>query len=188
MPGAEPNQNNSSPPVSYISTITQPSSRLALLEFKFSDLIKFHLGLYGFNLPMKNGFWHFIWLPCMGSKWAGLLMKLFTRPATQCHWRQVNTHTHARTCTHKHSALLCHPGQSRGGDISPSDSSLVWVLAFSAQNIPQTDVSPSLFLSFFANTLFTWADNKLNFRSVPGIHINLYFTVTREKCKVAVRR
>lgn len=147
MPGTEPNQNNSSQPVFFIGAITLPSSHLASLQFKFSDLIKFHLGLYGFNLPMKNGFWHFIWRPCMGSKWAGLLMKLFTGPATQPRWRCVNTHT--RTHTYFLS-LLCCVTQVKVG-ISPSDSSLVW-----AQNIPQTDILPFFF--FFANARFTWAD------------------------------
>lgn len=105
MSGTEPNQNTSSPPVFYISAVTLPSSHLALLEFKFSDLIKFRLGLYGFNLPMKNWFWHFIWLPCMVSKWAASLMKLFTGPATHPRWRRVNTHAHIHTCTLSHS--LC---------------------------------------------------------------------------------
>lgn len=85
---------------------------------------------------MKNGFWHFIWRPCMGSKWAGLLMKLFTGPATQPRWSCVNTHT--RTHTYFLS-LLCCVTQVKVG-ISPSDSSLVW-----AQNIPQTDILPFFF-------------------------------------------
>lgn len=130
MAEAEPNQNTSSQPVFYIGAITLPSSHLALLEFKSSDLITFHLG---FNLPGKNGFWHFIWLPCTGSKWAGSLMKLFMGPATQPHSRRVNTH----------SALLGHPGQSWCGKIPPPPDGRLG-----------PDYSPD---GFLVNDLFTWA-------------------------------
>lgn len=162
MAEAEPNQNTSSQPVFYIGAITLPSSHLALLEFKSSDLITFHLG---FNLPGKNGFWHFIWLPCTGSKWAGSLMKLFMGPATQPHSRRVNTH----------SALLGHPGQSWCGKIPPPPRRQA-----RSRLLPRRVFGEwSVYLSRICHST---PDNKCNFRSAPGIYISI-----SQRCLINVK-